>query len=113
MARICIEYECEVKESQRRPANLLDALEQGDHGMGEDDDDDDAVVGEEKVACLLTDTVFCPVCFVEKIWHVYTIANLTVVNVWYSTIIGEIQTVRYSPCLTWASTAITDAIRQQ
>lgn len=52
MARICIEYECEVKESQRRPANLLDALEQGDHGIGEDDD---AVVGEEKVA------VFCPV----------------------------------------------------
>uniref|UniRef100_A0A671VSG6 Regulator of telomere elongation helicase 1 n=1 Tax=Sparus aurata TaxID=8175 RepID=A0A671VSG6_SPAAU len=27
-----------VKESQRRPANLLDALEQGDHGIGEDDD---------------------------------------------------------------------------
>ncbi|KAM8754557.1 regulator of telomere elongation helicase 1 isoform 1-T1 [Acanthopagrus schlegelii] len=52
MARICIEYECEVKESQRRPANLLDALEQGDHGMGEDDDD--AVVGEEKANRLST-----------------------------------------------------------
>uniref|UniRef100_A0A671VQE4 Regulator of telomere elongation helicase 1 n=1 Tax=Sparus aurata TaxID=8175 RepID=A0A671VQE4_SPAAU len=51
MARICIEYECEVKESQRRPANLLDALEQGDHGIGEDDD---AVVGEEKANRLST-----------------------------------------------------------
>lgn len=47
MARICIEYECEVQESQRRPANLLDALERGDHCGGEDGD---AVVGEEKVA---------------------------------------------------------------
>ncbi len=48
MARICVEYECEVQESQRRPANLLDALERGDHRRGEDGD---AVVGEEKVAC--------------------------------------------------------------
>ncbi|CAJ1055220.1 regulator of telomere elongation helicase 1 isoform X1 [Xyrichtys novacula] len=31
MARICIEYENEVQESHRRPVNLLDALEQGDH----------------------------------------------------------------------------------
>lgn len=46
MARICIEYECEVQESQRRPTNLLDALERGDHHGGEDSD---AVVGEEKV----------------------------------------------------------------
>lgn len=50
MASICIEYECEVQESQRRPANLLDALERGDHCSAEDDD---AVVGEEKVTCLL------------------------------------------------------------
>uniref|UniRef100_A0A7N5ZZL2 Regulator of telomere elongation helicase 1 n=1 Tax=Anabas testudineus TaxID=64144 RepID=A0A7N5ZZL2_ANATE len=37
MAKICIEYECEVQESQRKPTNLLDALEQGDHRSGEDD----------------------------------------------------------------------------
>lgn len=49
MARVCIEYECEVQESQRRPANLLDALERGDHCAGEDDD---AAVGEEKVTGL-------------------------------------------------------------
>ncbi|KAK2850793.1 hypothetical protein Q5P01_007069 [Channa striata] len=49
MARICIEYECEVQESQRRPANLLDALERGDHRNGEDDD-----VGEEKAHHLST-----------------------------------------------------------
>ncbi|XP_076596702.1 regulator of telomere elongation helicase 1 isoform X1 [Chaetodon auriga] len=45
MARVCFEYECEVQESQRRPVNLLDALERGDHCSGEDND---AVVGEEK-----------------------------------------------------------------
>lgn len=39
----------------------------------------------------------------------YTIANLTVVNVWYSTIISQLHTMLYSPCLTWASTTITDA----
>lgn len=50
MAKICIEYECEVQESQRRPTNLLDALERGDHRGGEDDD---AAVGEGKVACFL------------------------------------------------------------
>lgn len=48
MARMCTEYEREVQESQRRPANLLDALERGDHCSGEDNN---AVVGEEKVAC--------------------------------------------------------------
>lgn len=47
--------------------------------------------------------------FVEKIRLVYTIGNLTVVNVWYSTIIGKLHTMLYSPCLTWASTTITDA----
>uniref|UniRef100_A0A8P4GM88 Regulator of telomere elongation helicase 1 n=1 Tax=Dicentrarchus labrax TaxID=13489 RepID=A0A8P4GM88_DICLA len=38
MASICMEYECEVQESQRRPANLLDFLERGDHCSAEDDD---------------------------------------------------------------------------
>lgn len=59
MARICIEYECEVQESQRRPTNLLDALERGDHHGG---GDSDAVVGEEKVACSLRDTLGCHLC---------------------------------------------------
>ncbi|XP_031733432.1 regulator of telomere elongation helicase 1 isoform X4 [Anarrhichthys ocellatus] len=56
MARICIEYECEVQESQKRPANLLDALERGDHCGGEDDD---AVVGEEKADRLSTLSLQC------------------------------------------------------
>ncbi|XP_042265634.1 regulator of telomere elongation helicase 1 isoform X2 [Thunnus maccoyii] len=51
MSKICIEYECEVQESHRRPANLLDALEQGDHRCG---DEDDAAVGEEKADRLST-----------------------------------------------------------
>nr|XP_046251810.1 regulator of telomere elongation helicase 1 [Scatophagus argus] len=51
MARICTEYECEVQDSQRRPVNLLDALERGDHCSGEDED---ATVGEEKANCLST-----------------------------------------------------------
>uniref|UniRef100_A0AAQ4PPV0 Regulator of telomere elongation helicase 1 n=1 Tax=Gasterosteus aculeatus aculeatus TaxID=481459 RepID=A0AAQ4PPV0_GASAC len=34
MARICIEYESEAQEGPRRPANLLDALEQGAHRGG-------------------------------------------------------------------------------
>ncbi|KAG7224300.1 hypothetical protein INR49_000543 [Caranx melampygus] len=51
MARICIEYESEGQESQRKPANLLDALERGDHHGGEDSD---AVVGEEKANHLST-----------------------------------------------------------
>ncbi|CAB1417634.1 unnamed protein product [Pleuronectes platessa] len=51
MAKICIEYECEVQESQRRPANLLDALERGDVHDGEDAD---AAVGEEKANHLST-----------------------------------------------------------
>ena len=50
MAKICIEYEYEVQESQRRPVNLLDALERGDVHDGEDAD---AAVGEEKVVCVL------------------------------------------------------------
>lgn len=36
MITICTEYECEVKESQKKPDNLLDALEQGGHCSGED-----------------------------------------------------------------------------
>lgn len=56
MAKICIEYECEVQESQRRPTSLLDALERGDHHSGEDDD---AAFGEEKVDCLLWNTWLC------------------------------------------------------
>lgn len=36
MITICTEYECEVKESQKKPVNLLDALEQGGHCSGED-----------------------------------------------------------------------------
>ena len=56
MARICIEYECEPQESQKRPANLLDALDQGDHRR----EDDDSAVGEEKVACFCETPVFCP-----------------------------------------------------
>ncbi|XP_062282424.1 regulator of telomere elongation helicase 1 [Scomber scombrus] len=50
MNKICIEYETEVHESQRRPANLLDALEQGDHRNGEEDD----AAGEEKAHRLST-----------------------------------------------------------
>ncbi|XP_033485941.1 regulator of telomere elongation helicase 1 isoform X1 [Epinephelus lanceolatus] len=55
MARVCIEYECEMQESQKRPANLLDALEQGDHCSGEDD----AGVREEKANRLSTLSLQC------------------------------------------------------
>ncbi|XP_072224081.1 regulator of telomere elongation helicase 1 [Leuresthes tenuis] len=41
IAQICIDYEHEVQQSQRRPANLLDALERGDRLSG-----GDAAVGE-------------------------------------------------------------------
>ncbi|XP_040918142.1 regulator of telomere elongation helicase 1-like [Toxotes jaculatrix] len=51
MDRICIEYECEVQEGQKRPTNLLDALERGDRHNG---GDDDGVVGEEKANRLST-----------------------------------------------------------
>uniref|UniRef100_A0AAX7TBD8 Regulator of telomere elongation helicase 1 n=1 Tax=Astatotilapia calliptera TaxID=8154 RepID=A0AAX7TBD8_ASTCA len=51
MARICLEYESEVQDSQRRPLNLLDALEQGNHGTGEDSD---FTMGEEKANHLST-----------------------------------------------------------
>ncbi|XP_069025206.1 regulator of telomere elongation helicase 1 isoform X2 [Embiotoca jacksoni] len=51
MARICVEYEGEGQESQRRPANLLDALSRGDHRRG---DDSDAAVGEERASRLST-----------------------------------------------------------
>ncbi|XP_040920968.1 uncharacterized protein LOC121200007 [Toxotes jaculatrix] len=50
MPRIFLQYECEVQKSQRRPANLLEALEQIDHHSG---GNDDGVVGEEKVLCFL------------------------------------------------------------
>ena len=49
MSRVCIEYECEVPQSQRRPANLLDALERGDRCPGEEEE---GAVGEEKVTAL-------------------------------------------------------------
>ncbi|XP_039656402.1 regulator of telomere elongation helicase 1 [Perca fluviatilis] len=55
MARICIEYECEPQESQKRPANLLDALDQGDHRR----EDDDSAVGEEKADRLSTLSLQC------------------------------------------------------
>ncbi|XP_020485971.1 regulator of telomere elongation helicase 1 isoform X2 [Labrus bergylta] len=51
MAKICIEYEQEVQESHRRPVNLLDALERGDHCGGEDGD---TLVGEERANRLST-----------------------------------------------------------
>uniref|UniRef100_A0A8C5HBJ2 Regulator of telomere elongation helicase 1 n=1 Tax=Gouania willdenowi TaxID=441366 RepID=A0A8C5HBJ2_GOUWI len=51
MARICVEYECEMQESHRRPANLLDALEQGDHPRGEECE---ATAGAEKASRLST-----------------------------------------------------------
>ncbi|XP_008292635.1 regulator of telomere elongation helicase 1 [Stegastes partitus] len=51
MARICLEYECEGSESQRRPANLLDALERGDHRSGPDAE---CLGGEEKAHRLST-----------------------------------------------------------
>lgn len=56
MARICLEYESEVQDSQRRPANLLDALEQGNHGTGEDSD---FTMGEEKVARFINSHRVC------------------------------------------------------
>ncbi|XP_074538180.1 regulator of telomere elongation helicase 1 [Halichoeres trimaculatus] len=46
VAGICIEYEQEVQESHRRPVNLLDALERGDHSKG-----GDSAAGE-KANCL-------------------------------------------------------------
>lgn len=67
MAKICIEYECEVQESQRKPTNLLDALEQGDHRSGEDD----AIVGEEKVSSL----VFLLICDFQK-KYIFIYVNL-------------------------------------
>ncbi|XP_047221537.1 regulator of telomere elongation helicase 1 isoform X3 [Girardinichthys multiradiatus] len=53
MAKICIDYECEVQKSQRKPANLLDALERGDQHW---EDNSDAV-GEEKANHLSTLTL--------------------------------------------------------
>uniref|UniRef100_A0A669D8B5 Regulator of telomere elongation helicase 1 n=1 Tax=Oreochromis niloticus TaxID=8128 RepID=A0A669D8B5_ORENI len=51
MASICHEYESEVLDNQRRPANLLDALEQGNHSTGEDSG---FTMGEEKANHLST-----------------------------------------------------------
>lgn len=62
MASICTEYESEVQENQRRPANLLDALERGNHCIGVDSD---VAMGEEKVAHFLQkqfSTLYCLVC---------------------------------------------------
>ncbi|XP_007575500.1 regulator of telomere elongation helicase 1 [Poecilia formosa] len=50
VAKLCIAYESEVQQSQRKPTNLLDALERGDR-CWEDDKDD---VGEEKASRLST-----------------------------------------------------------
>lgn len=49
MAKICIDYERDVKESQWKPANLLDALERGDRRR----EDDSNAAEEAKVTCLL------------------------------------------------------------
>lgn len=49
MAKICVEYESEVQGSQRRPLNLLDALERGDHSEG----NSSAAFGEERVRDVL------------------------------------------------------------
>lgn len=46
IAGICVGYERDVQEHQKRPANLLDALERGNH----DHEEDNVIVGEEKVA---------------------------------------------------------------
>ncbi|XP_042348156.1 regulator of telomere elongation helicase 1 isoform X2 [Plectropomus leopardus] len=56
MARVCIEYECEAQGSQKKPANLLDALERGDRCSGEDHD---AAEGEEKANRLSTLSLQC------------------------------------------------------
>ncbi|XP_061591579.1 regulator of telomere elongation helicase 1 isoform X2 [Cololabis saira] len=37
MAKICIDYDYQVRESQKRPATLLDALDRGDRHHGDDD----------------------------------------------------------------------------
>ncbi|KAM4570874.1 regulator of telomere elongation helicase 1 isoform 2-T2 [Fundulus diaphanus] len=50
MAKICIDYECAVQESQKKPANLLDALERGDRHR----EDNSNEVGEEKANRLTT-----------------------------------------------------------
>uniref|UniRef100_A0A3B5KR97 Regulator of telomere elongation helicase 1 n=1 Tax=Xiphophorus couchianus TaxID=32473 RepID=A0A3B5KR97_9TELE len=44
VAKLCIAYESEVQENQRKPTNLLDALERGDRCW----EDDKNNVGEEK-----------------------------------------------------------------
>ncbi|XP_059189945.1 regulator of telomere elongation helicase 1 [Centropristis striata] len=56
MARICVEYECEVQESQKKPVNLLEALERGDQYGG---DNEEALVGEEKANRLSTMSLRC------------------------------------------------------
>lgn len=40
MANMCIEYECGDQQSLKRPVNLLDALEQGDHCSRKDNNSD-------------------------------------------------------------------------
>uniref|UniRef100_A0A3B3CSV6 Regulator of telomere elongation helicase 1 n=1 Tax=Oryzias melastigma TaxID=30732 RepID=A0A3B3CSV6_ORYME len=49
MARICLDYECEPREGQRRPASLLDALEREDGSRG-----DDGAAGQEKTSRVST-----------------------------------------------------------
>ncbi|KAM4736852.1 regulator of telomere elongation helicase 1 [Anableps anableps] len=50
IAKICIAYECGVQENQRKPANLLDALERGDRHWEQGSTD----AGEEKANRLST-----------------------------------------------------------
>ncbi|XP_040927591.1 regulator of telomere elongation helicase 1 isoform X3 [Betta splendens] len=79
MARICIEYEHEVQESQKRPVNLLDALERGDRRSEEDDE---AAVGEERVAGLLCDTLVCGSCsaFKHSVLQAHRLSTLCLQN---------------------------------
>ncbi|XP_047464709.1 regulator of telomere elongation helicase 1 isoform X1 [Mugil cephalus] len=50
MAGICVGYECDAQECEKRPADLLDALERGNHCL----EKDYAVVREEKADRLST-----------------------------------------------------------
>uniref|UniRef100_A0A8C7YUV4 Regulator of telomere elongation helicase 1 n=1 Tax=Oryzias sinensis TaxID=183150 RepID=A0A8C7YUV4_9TELE len=49
MANICLNYECEVRETQRRPASLLDALQREDRFCG-----DSGTLGQQKTSRLST-----------------------------------------------------------
>ncbi|KAG7471984.1 hypothetical protein MATL_G00103730 [Megalops atlanticus] len=51
-ARLCIQYETHMEDSRRRPAGLLDALEDSDRRAGEGEEEQ--LVGEEKASRLST-----------------------------------------------------------